>query len=269
MERPAFGRAGGRAAGARAGAGGRRGLVALGGAGLAAGLAADGRAAAGGGAARAAEERAGAGGGAGAAGARGALVERLGGAGPGAPGGGASLYSADVETAELVGELVGAFDPGGAGAESLRVGEGTWEVFYAPHIRSLSRWLFGTEFAPLRYRLWKDDGGVYRLTSHARYHGPILGDGWLSASGTIRVGEQDSELLLHFDQFWVDGPGESPRAELPGGGGSAQDQSVSALGRLGFVPPLARFPVRYLDPDLSVFRFPPLRSDIAIRRVAA
>jgi len=178
-----------------------------------------------------------------------------------------------LETAELVGELVRAFDPvvvpGGVGAESLRVGEGTWEVFYAPHIRSLSRWLFGTEFAPLRYRLWKDSGGAYRLSSHARYRGPLLGDGWLSASGTIGVGERDSELLLRFDQFWVDGPGESPRTELPRGKGSTWDRAVSALGRLGFIPPLARFPVRYLDPDLSVFHFPPLRSDIGIRRVAA
>ena len=172
-----------------------------------------------------------------------------------------------------MGELVGAFDPGGVpggvGAESLRVGEGTWEVFYAPHICSLSRWLFGTEFAPLQYRLWKDSRGAYRLSSHVRYRGPLFGDGWLSASGTIGVGERDSELLLHFDQFWVDGPGESPRAELPHGEAGAWDRVVSALGRLGFVPPLARFPVRYLDPDFSVFRFPPLRSDIGIRRVAA
>ena len=205
------------------------------------------------------------------AGSRGGARERLEGrggrTGPAAPGGGASMYSADAETARLVEELVGAFEPAGAAAESLRVGEGTWEVFYAPHIRGLSRWLLGTEFAPLRYRLWREGDGIYRLSSHVRYRGPF-GEGWLSAAGTIREGDRDSELMLHFDRFWVDGPEGGPRLELPPDGGSAWDRAVGALGRASFVPPLARFPVRYLDPDLSVFRFPPLSSDIGIRRVA-
>jgi hypothetical protein len=46
------------------------------------------------------------------------------------------------------------------------------------------------------------------------------------------------------------------------------DPLVETLGRALFVPQLSLFPVLYLDPQLSVFQFPPLSSNIAVRRVA-
>ena len=45
------------------------------------------------------------------------------------------------------------------------------------------------------------------------------------------------------------------------------DRVVGALGRAGFLPQYAVFPVLYLDDDMAVFRFPPLNSNIAVRKV--
>lgn len=45
------------------------------------------------------------------------------------------------------------------------------------------------------------------------------------------------------------------------------DPVVEGLGRALFLPQLSVFPVLYLDPDLSVFQFPPLQSNIGVRRV--
>ena len=42
---------------------------------------------------------------------------------------------------------------------------------------------------------------------------------------------------------------------------------IGALGRAGFFPQFAVFPVLYLDEDMAVFRFPPLNSNIAVRKV--
>jgi hypothetical protein len=51
--------------------------------------------------------------------------------------------------------------------------------------------------------------------------------------------------------------------------------AVRALGRAAFLPSLALFPVAYLDgdrdgaggtPELAVFTFPPLASNIGVRR---
>lgn len=44
------------------------------------------------------------------------------------------------------------------------------------------------------------------------------------------------------------------------------DSLLSSVGRAGFFPQLALFPVLYMDQDLAVFEFPPLNSKIAIHR---
>ena len=112
-----------------------------------------------------------------------------------------------------------------------------------------------------------------------RYEHPLLGTGWLSASGTIAAAD-DATLLLRFDRFWWDIGEDTLRPELAardgssggggggGGGGSWADGLVGALGRAAFLPQLARFPVESLDAaaGLAVFRFPPLASSIAIVR---
>ena len=45
------------------------------------------------------------------------------------------------------------------------------------------------------------------------------------------------------------------------------DKVITALGRVGFLEGLAKFPVLYVDEDLTVFRFPPLGVNIAARRM--
>lgn len=96
----------------------------------------------------------------------------------------------------------------------------------------------------------------------------MLGQGWLSASGSVS-GNAD-RVDLQFDTFWVDqGGGEADlRAYLAEGAGNAGDRVVTALGRAGFLPQFATFPVLALDPSngLAVFRFEPLASNIAIVR---
>ena len=50
---------------------------------------------------------------------------------------------------------------------------------------------------------------------------------------------------------------------------SGLDRVVMALGKLGFIKEFSYFPVLYMDPEgqLAVFSFPPLNSNIAIRRI--
>lgn len=58
-----------------------------------------------------------------------------------------------------------------------QVGQGEWQVFHAPHLVGLSRF-FGATINPVRYRLEGD--AIY---SNVKYEHPLLGSGWLSASG--------------------------------------------------------------------------------------
>lgn len=135
----------------------------------------------------------------------------------------------------------------------------------------------GPRFEPIRYVLFEDGA----LSSNVQYSNPLLGRGWLSASGSIQPADA-STLELHFDKFWWDGGTDTLRPLLGGGGGgdgqqfedaslpqpSAADAAVTSLGRTGFVRQLALFPVLYVDEELAVFKFPPLDSNIAIHKVA-
>lgn len=140
-------------------------------------------------------------------------------------------------------------------------------MYYAPHLNRLSSAL-GARISPIRYVL----GPGSALAAHVRYSHPLLGEGWLSASGQLLPGG-DAAVDIKFDRFWVDvgGGEEALRPELPAPGDpalSTGDRVVSALGRVSFVDNFARFPVLYLDDEgLAVFRFPPLASNIAVVRV--
>ena len=45
------------------------------------------------------------------------------------------------------------------------------------------------------------------------------------------------------------------------------DGLIMALGKLGFISAFSYFPVDYVDSSLAVFRFDPLKSFIAVRRI--
>ncbi|KAG1656534.1 hypothetical protein FOA52_005560 [Chlamydomonas sp. UWO 241] len=158
-------------------------------------------------------------------------------------------------------------------AQSFVLGQGTWEVFWAPHLATMSKAL-GTRFTPIQYKL-----SGRHLSSHVQYSSPIFGTGWLSASGTMSAvagggsgtaGEGGDSVRLAFDAFWVDREG-ALRLELPAGdsGASTMDGVIGSLGRAAFFPQFAVFPVLYLDPEICVFKFPALESMIAVRKVPA
>ena len=74
-------------------------------------------------------------------------------------------------------------------------------------------------------------------------------------------------MKVLFTRFWVDDY-TALRRTLDEAAMSGVDKVVTTLGCASFIPPLAHFPVRYLDKGLAVFRFPPLASDISVIQVS-
>lgn len=197
------------------------------------------------------------------------------------------------------------------GFKSLSAGQGTWQVFHAPHIESMSSFM-GVKFNPIRYHL---EGNA--LISNVKFEVPFLGTGWLSASGTMDMKNADdgeskhtsfyttcpaqhpplctciyniasppvcthlfklprfpnllyeTPVEIHFDKFWID-MGDRLRSQVAEA--DIQDpisKTIMQLGRASFFPQFATFPVLYLDQDFCVFKFPPLNTSIAVRRVLA
>ena len=144
------------------------------------------------------------------------------------------------------------------------------QVFDAPHIRKFTT-LVGAKVS-VQYTL-RGDGATSaapQFVSNVRYEHPLLGAGWLSASGTL-TSNSPSSVLINFDRFWCDGGGEVAdlRPWLAEAEVTAADKVITALGRVAFFHDLATFPVLHLDAagGVAVFRFPPLDSNIAVVKV--
>lgn len=58
------------------------------------------------------------------------------------------------------------------------------QVFSAPHIATMSSFLFGVQFEPIYYRIEPNNS----IASNVRFHHPVLGTGWLSAAGACLIG---------------------------------------------------------------------------------
>ena len=180
--------------------------------------------------------------------------------------GGADLYAATEEATKAVDVMVRSNDIGGTLEECLARSDGVWEVCVMPHMLNLSAPL-GIRFK-VRYSL---EGG--KIRSDVRFRGPGgIGRGWLSSSGrvepTSRTDHDGAAIDLVFERFWIDlEDGEDPKdfADCV----SAVDGAIDAIGRLGFLPSFAFFPVHFFDAKSGtcVFEFPPLRSNIAAKRV--
>lgn len=163
------------------------------------------------------------------------------------------------------------------GTATMASGSGHWDVIHAPHINRMSS-ILGTKFN-ISYTMATPNDNVEtnstttpsppQFYSNVRYESPFFGSGWLSASGRLFSNESDS-VDLHFDTFWVDKGGEinDLRPFITKETMNIGDKIVSTIGRVSFFEGLAKFPVLYLDTDtgVSVFRFPPLRSNIAVVR---
>ncbi|KAL6763486.1 hypothetical protein V8C86DRAFT_2496193 [Haematococcus lacustris] len=156
---------------------------------------------------------------------------------------------------------------GSGGVASAAPWQGTWKVFWAPHISSMSSSMMGAVFEPILYKV-SGDGS---LVSNVRYQAPIVNAGWLSASGSMRP-KFDAAVEVNFDKFWVDLGPDKLRPSLSGSAAAKRmlgldvdvDAVISSIGRAAFFPQFAVFPVHYLDNELAIFEFTPLKSRIAI-----
>jgi hypothetical protein len=102
-----------------------------------------------------------------------------------------SFYDLTDELKPLVCDLLQNNPSRHPGPETFVLGQGEWKVFYAPHISRFSATLMA-RFDPIIYRL----AGT-SLVSSVRYSHPLLGSGWLSASGVRFVAPGMESFLFH------------------------------------------------------------------------
>lgn len=182
---------------------------------------------------------------------------------------GCDLYERSKQVDDAVETLVKLKRNGKKMSLSNGKADGVWEVFYAPHIERLSRPI-GVKAKPLRYTIEKN-----RIVSDVSLttNKPFETQSWWCASGSFTDSEKNpgkEEVLLKFTDFWVSLGSELPTTspnETPGEADEF-DKIVKKLGTIGFIEQLGAFPVLYYSEDVCVFRFPPLQSNIAARRVA-
>ena len=126
----------------------------------------------------------------------------------------------------------------------------------------------GIRFEPVKYSL---DGN--HIWSNVKFKAPFGITGWLSAAGTLVARPDGDSVEVVFSEFWIDYGENSLRPDVTQAGGQGGkekgplDSVITQMGRMGFFPALSVYPVLYLDEDLCVFKFVPLDSTIACRRV--
>jgi hypothetical protein len=145
-------------------------------------------------------------------------------------------------------------------ADELQTG-GRWVVQHAPHIAAGGSFL-RTKFVP-EYHFHSDG----KTSSYVSYNSAIFGRGWLNADGVYSPTDGGKTVTIEFQRFWVDVGTELPSLEPPAEGSqSFTAAAIQNLGAAGFIKQFSYFPITYLDEDLCVFKFPPLRTQIAARR---
>lgn len=142
---------------------------------------------------------------------------------------------------------------------------GTWRVVSAPLIDTVSR-LALTKF-DIEYRI----GADATISASVHYDSKIVGRGWLCTDGTIAnvLDATSPTVTLEWLRiWWQPGGGDVPPLDPDAEGAAVLRPLVQVLGRIGFSPSLAVFPVRYVDSSggLAVFQFQGLT--VAVRRVS-
>ena len=144
------------------------------------------------------------------------------------------------------------------------VAKGKWRVIYAPHMTTMAN-LAGGQFQ-VEYDL-NEDG---TMESHARYSFPIVGEGYLSVSGTYGSVD-DTTCRVDFDEAWVkqlhEGSVDEPYASIDDVPESLAKTIIRRLGRAFFFDGVSVFPVSFLDDDLIVFDFELLGTRITARKM--
>eukprot|EP00873_Tetraselmis_striata_P021237 jgi/Tetstr1/441501/TSEL_029732.t1 len=176
-----------------------------------------------------------------------------------------NLMSASPELEARVEALLAGSEAGAPASQALELGNGQWEVFYMPHIKTIAGPL-GLQVQPLRYTV---QGGKTLQTDVRMGIGPGLSM-WLSSTGGVRPEEGDAAVRLSMTEFWLSPPGATPRPVSDRDDNATGDVLVNWLSRAGFVEEFSLFPVLFFDADagICVFSFPPLRSKIAAVRVS-
>ena len=146
------------------------------------------------------------------------------------------------------------------------VAPGRWSVIYAPHMTTMAN-LAGGQFQ-VRYDLHQDG----TMDSHARYSFPIVGEGYLSVSGTYGSVD-DTTCRVDFDEAWIrqldkdEGTIDEPYATIEDVPESLAKTIIRRLGRAFFFDGVSVFPVSFLDNDLIVFDFELLGTRITARKM--
>lgn len=155
------------------------------------------------------------------------------------------------------------------------IAPGTWKIIYAPHISALSG-LLGGQFDPVVYDMRSD--GV--IMSHAKYDFPILGQGWLSVSGTYGTQDDTKVCRVEFDKAWIiiqdndrtnraSSTDPIPVESFDEAPETWYKSLVNGLAGFGFRKEFAVFPVSYLDEDTMVFDFELLGTRICARKTSS
>ena len=120
----------------------------------------------------------------------------------------------------------------------------------------------------MRYDLHQDG----TMDSHARYSFPIVGEGYLSVSGTYGSVD-DTTCRVDFDEAWIrqldkdEGTIDEPYATIEDVPESLAKTIIRRLGRAFFFDGVSVFPVSFLDNDLIVFDFELLGTRITARKM--
>jgi len=142
-----------------------------------------------------------------------------------------------------------------------KIAPGEWNVVYAPHITVLSS-LAGGKFDPIIYDMRKNG----TIISHARYNFPLLGEGWLSTSGTYGSEDEKNICRIDFDHAWID-VSDTPIKSFEKVPETWYKGIVDIIGQYAFINEFAVFPVSYLDQNTIVFDFELLGTRICARKI--
>ncbi len=136
------------------------------------------------------------------------------------------------------------------------VAQGNWKVLYAPHMTTIGN-LFGGGF-DVQYILHPQG----RIESHAKYNFPLIGNGFLSVSGTYDSAGENI-CRVDFDKVWIRiGNFDEPYASLDKVPGGMMKDFINAVGKAFFIEQVSVFPISFLDDNFIVFDFPLLGTRI-------
>ncbi len=120
---------------------------------------------------------------------------------------GTNITTAPDEVDALCGTLRATAQPA---RTAMKVGQGTWRVVCAPHIKTLAG-VLGATIDPVQYTMKGDVVSInVKLTSG------LFGTVWLNAAANCTVAD-DNNLALKFTRYWFDSGEDALRAQPPTG----------------------------------------------------